>query len=222
MNIIFPVLLTLMSALGGVVSAASYKPLMATLSVGIISVINGIVMPCFIATILFSIIGNMSDTVKIDGFRRFFKTAANWILGGIFTIFTLFITVEGITGAAMDNVAINAVKFAVSSYVPILGGYISDGFDLVLGSIVLIKNAVGFTGVVILLSVILSPVLRIAVFILALKLTAAIAEPIADRRISNMISGLASNMKLLVSAVLGVGFMFFITSMLVIMTANVF
>jgi stage III sporulation protein AE len=222
MNIVFPVLLTLMSALGGNVGAAAYQPLMATLAVGIISVINAVVFPCFIATILFSVIGNMSETVRLEGFRNFFKTSANWLLGGVFTLFMLFVTVKGITGAALDGVTINALKFAVSSYVPILGGYLSDGFDLVLGSLVLIKNATGFTSVIILLTMLFSPIIKIAIFVLALKLLAAITEPVADARISKMISGLASNMKLLIASVLGVGFMFFLVVMLVIMTANVF
>jgi stage III sporulation protein AE len=222
MNIVFPVLLTLMSALGGNVGAAAYQPLMATLAVGIISIINAAVFPCFIATILFSVIGNMSETVKLEGFRNFFKTSANWLLGGIFTLFMLFVTVKGITGAALDGVTVNALKFAVSSYVPILGGYLSDGFDLVLGSLVLIKNAVGFTSVIIMLTMLFSPIIKIAVFALALKLLAAITEPVADARISKMISGLASNMKLLIASISGVGFMFFLVVMLTVMTANVF
>jgi stage III sporulation protein AE len=164
----------------------------------------------------------MSETVRLEGFRNFFKTAANWILGGVFTLFMLFVTVKGVTGASLDGVTVNALKFAVSSYVPILGGYLSDGFDLVLGSLVLIKNAVGFTSVVIMLAAIFSPLIKIAVFILALKLLAAVTEPIADARISKMISGLASNMKLLIASVLGVGFMFFLVVMLAVMTANVF
>ncbi|MDR3293017.1 MAG: stage III sporulation protein AE [Clostridiales bacterium] len=221
MDILFPVLLTLITALGGAVSVSAYQPLMAVLAVTIVSVISGIIVPCFIAAILFSLVGNMSETVKLEGFRSFFKTAANWLLGGMFGLFTLFVSVEGITGAALDNVTVSAVKFAVSSYVPILGGYLSDGFDLVLGSVVLIKNALGFTGIMIMLSVILAPVIKMAVFILVLKLTAAIAEPISDKRISKMISSLASNMKLLITSVLGVGFMFFLTVMLVIMTGNV-
>jgi stage III sporulation protein AE len=122
----------------------------------------------------------------------------------------------------LDGVAVNAVKFAVSSYVPVLGGYLSDGFDLFLGSLVLIKNAVGFTSVIIMLTALFAPIIKIAVFVLALKLLAAITEPIADGRISKMISGLASNMKLLTASVLGVGFMFFLVVMLVVMTANVF
>ncbi|MDR1940314.1 MAG: stage III sporulation protein AE [Clostridiales bacterium] len=222
MNILFPLLLTFMSALGGTIGAAAYQPLMATLAVTIIAIINAVILPCFIASIIFSIIGNMSETVRLEGFRRFFKSAANWLLGGVFTLFMLFVTAKGITGAAVDGVTVDAVKFAVSSYVPVLGGYLSDGFDLVMGSMVLIKNALGYTGIMVLLSMLLSPVVKMTVFILALKLTAAIAEPIADKRISKMISGLASNMQLLISSVLGVGFMFFVTVMLVVMTANAF
>ncbi|MDR2047010.1 MAG: stage III sporulation protein AE [Clostridiales bacterium] len=222
MNIVFPVLMTLMSALGGSVGAAAYQPLMAALAVGIISIIDAVIMPCFMATIIFSVVGNISETVKLESFGSFFKSAANWLLGSVFALFTLFVTVKGITGAAIDSVTVNAVKFAVSGYVPILGGYLSDGFDLMLGSLVLIKNAVGLTGVIVMLSTVLAPIVKIAVFALALKLTAAIAEPIADKRVSRMLSGLASNMRLLVAAVAGTGFMFFLTVMLVIMTANIF
>ena len=114
----------------------------------------------------------------------------------------------------------NAAKFAVSSYVPILGGYLSDGFDLLTASLVLVKNAVGVTGVAVLAAVVLFPLLQLAAFILGLRLTAAITEPIGDTRTSSVLGALADNTGLPVTALVGVGFMFFVILMLVIGSFN--
>jgi stage III sporulation protein AE len=220
MNVIFPILLTLLAALGGATSATTYQPLMAALSVTIVNIITYVVFPLFVASVIFSIVGNISKDTPLNKFSSFFRDLGSWILKGLFGLFTAVTAIFGVTGAAIDNVSIGALKFAVSSYVPILGGYLSDGFDLVMGSLVLIKNAIGFTAVIVLISLILAPVAQILVFVLSLKLAAAILEPIADPRISTMLSAVAKNMKLLITAVLGVGFMFFALVMLVMMTLN--
>jgi len=57
---------------------------------------------------------------------------------------------------------------------------------------------------------------------LALRFIAAVAEPIADKRISAALGQLAKNMSLLVTSILGVAFMFFTVVMLVMMTGNIF
>jgi len=93
---------------------------------------------------------------------------------------------------------------------------------MIMGSLVLIKNAVGFTGIIVLLYLVLAPILKIVVFILALRFLAAVAEPIADKRISTALGQLAKNMSLLITSILGVSFMFFSVIMLVMMTGNVF
>jgi len=111
-------------------------------------------------------------------------------------------------------------KFAISSYVPILGGYLSDGFDLVLASVVLVKNSVGLCGVLIMISIILAPIVSIIIFQLGLRLIAGIIQPIGDSRMSEIISAISDNLTLLIVAIMGMAFMFFIMVTLVIMTCN--
>ena len=98
--------------------------------------------------------------------------------------------------------------------------YVSDGFDLVTASLVLVKNAVGVTGVAVLLAVVLFPLVRLASYILALRLAAAVTEPMGDKRTSEVLAALADNSTLLVTALVGVGFMFFVVLMLVIGSFN--
>ena len=70
------------------------------------------------------------------------------------------------------------------------------------------------------LAVVLFPLTRLAAYILALRLTAAVTEPMGDSRTSSVLAALADNSSLLVTALVGVGFMFFILLMLVIGSFN--
>ena len=220
MEVIFPITITLVTALGGVVSSGIYSPLMAMLSMGISSIIKGVVLPCFIATMALTIVGYISKNVRLDKLTKFFKSSGTFILGFVFSVFASLVTLQGITGAVSDNISIKSAKFAISSYVPILGGYLSDGFDLVMASVVLVKNAVGMCGVVIVLSMVLAPVINIALYILGLRLVSGIIEPIADKRMSKILYGISENLTLLISVLLGMAFMFFLMMTLVILTCS--
>ncbi len=220
MDIVFPVLITLVTSLGGVVTAGIYQPMMAILSVGCSGIINAFIMPCFIATMVLSIVGYISNNVRLEKLTKFFKSAGGVVLGCVFSLFMTFVTIQGITGAVADNISVKSAKFAISSYVPILGGYLSDGFDLVLASVVLVKNSIGMCSVLIMISIVLAPVINIAIFLLGLRLISGIIEPIGDKRMSEILYAISENLTLLIAAILGMAFMFFLMVGLVIMTCN--
>lgn len=220
MEVIFPIMLTLVTALGGIATTATYSPMMTVLSVGVAKIISNIVLPCFIATMALSIVGFISKDIKLNKLTKFFKSAGEIIIGVVFGLFTTFVTTNGISGAITDNISIKSAKFAIASYVPILGGYLSEGLDLAVASVMLVKNAIGVGGVIFMLSIILAPVVKILIFSLGLKLVAGIIEPIGNKRMSEIIYVISKNLTLLVVAILGMAFMFFIMIILIMLTCN--
>ena len=221
MDALFPILLTLMTALGGTTSVSVYQPAMALLSGTIMNVFSYILLPIFIFSIVFSVVSNLSSTVKLDKFTSFFTSLFKWLMGLVFTIFTAFLSIQGITAGTIDGISIRTAKYAIKSYVPILGGYLADGLSLILASSSLIKNAVGGAGLLLLVSTIISPLLELIIFMLALKLIAAIIEPLGGGQVANFASSLAKSMSLLISLIIAVAFIYFIMLALVMCTANV-
>ncbi len=217
----FPVLLTLLAGLGSSVSVATYQPMMAVLGGGIMELISRVVVPAFIACEVFSVVGNLSGNVKLTKMNKLFRSSSTWLVGIAFGLFGTFLTVGGISGGVADKLGYNVAKFALSSYVPILGGYVSDGFDLVASSLVLVKSAFGYTAVAVLVCVVLFPVVKLVAFLISMRLASAIVEPIGDARISNMLSAVADNTSLLITALVGSAFMFFILIMLAVGTVAV-
>lgn len=222
MDAIFPLLLTLLTAVGGTVSVSVYQPAMALLSSVIINLFTYVLMPLFIFSIIFSVVSNLSNTIKLDKFTSFFNSTFKWITGLIFTIFTAFLSIQGITAGSIDGISIKTAKYAIKSYVPILGSYISDGMGVILASSNLIKNAVGASGLFLLLASIITPILQLVLFMLTLKLVSAIIEPLGSKQIANFVSSLSKNMTLLIVTIVGIAFASFITIGLVMCSANIF
>ncbi len=219
-NLAMPILLTFMAATGATTSAKVYSPAVALLSEGVTEIVANVGLPMFIFSVVFSVIGNLSSEIKLEKLSTFFKNVSSWILGITFTVFTGFLAVQGLTASTIDGISIRAAKFATKTYIPILGGYLADGFDLILASCVLIKNSLGVVVLLILLSVVLAPVFSIIVFNLGLQLICALTEPIADPKIVKFLTDIGKNLSILLVCVLAVTFMLFIMVMLIIFSAN--
>ena len=219
-DLIFPILLTIMTALGSVAAASVYQPAVAIFSGAIVQLFTNIIMPLFIFTLVFNVVGNISTNLQLKKFNEFFNSSFKWIVGTTFTVFIGFMSIQGITAGSFDRVSIRTAKFAMRSYIPIMGGYLSDGFNVIMASGVLIKNSVGLAGLILMFATILMPVVQMLVLKLGLNLTAAVLEPIVDKRISNFIMGVSKTLIMLLCTILAVAFMYFIMVGLIISTAN--
>lgn len=222
MDIIFPILLTLVTSIGNVVTVSAFQPAIALLSAGIMQIFTSIMIPLFIFSIVFVVVGNLSPSIKLDKCSKFCLSVFKWIIGIVFTVFIAVLSVQGITAASIDGISIKTAKFALKSYIPILGGYLSDGLNLIVASSVLIKNAVGATGLLLLFATIIVPIVKIVVFSLSLKLVAAIVEPLSENKISNFLYGVSKCLSMLVTCLIAIGFMYLITVGLIMCMANVF
>ena len=221
MDAIFPILLTLLTAVGGSVSASIYQPAMVLLTNVISGFVTYILLPIFIFSIVFSIVSNLSSQIKLDKFSGFLNSTYKWLMGLVFTIFTAFMSLQGISASSVDGISIRTAKYAIKSYVPLLGSYLSDGMGIILASSNLIKNAVGAGGLFLLLATILSPLIDLIVFMLALKLVAGIIEPLGNKEIANFISSISKSLTLLIALIIALAFVYFIMIGLVMCSANI-
>lgn len=219
-NYTFPVFVTLLTALGGTSGVSVLAPVTLMINGAVSGIILAVVMPLFYATVVFTVVGNMSDNVRLGKLTKALKSVGGWILGITFGVITTVVAIQGIVGAGMDTIVLKSAKFALSSYIPILGGYLSEGFDLVLASCVLIKNAFGLAVFAILLSIIVAPLIKILLLSLSLKLVAGLIEPVSDSKISELLYSTASNLNLLLSACAGMAFIVFIILLLVMGAFN--
>ena len=222
MEIIFPILLTLLTSIGSVASVGIYKPLVSVLIQGVSFLFSNFLFPIFIISFVLLVVGNLSTTIKLNKASEFLSSVFKWVVGFVFTMFGAFLTIQGISVARYDGISIKATKFAVKSYIPLIGGYLSDGLDLILCSSVIIKNAIGLVGLVLILLTIISPIIKIVVLKFGLQLVSAILEPIGNSGVSNFTSGCSKVLVYPIVLILSVAFMYLLSVGLIMSTANIF
>ncbi len=215
MQLVYPLLLTLMAASGGAVSAGIFRPAVAFLSSAVCELFTAVVLPSSVVVIVLAFVGSLSDDVRTEKLGALFKSVNKWLIGFSLAIFSLFLTVQGITAAQYDGLTLRAAKYVVSGSVPIVGGFLSGGLELVAAGSILIKNALGSFAVFLLFGTILRPALLFCAFQLFLRLSAAATEP-AGGRISGFLSRLASDSGFFFAALFCVAFLYFLTLMLLI------
>lgn len=220
MQAIFPILLTLIATSGGSVSVAVYQPAVLFLSEVIVRIVAGVVFPLATLMCVLNMAGHMSGEIRLKNFCALFSGVIKWLLGITLAAFTVFLTVQGITSATYDGLSFKAIKYAVSNSVPIIGGFVGGGLDLVIAGCVLIKNSVGICGVLLLAIVLAVPLVQLAAYHLFLRLTAAVTEPMGEANISDFLSSLAGTVNYFTAGLVCTGFMYFITVLLLICSSN--
>ena len=140
----------------------------------------------------------------------------------IFTLITLafcvlvvnnlgLISIQGIYVTSFDKFTVKSAKFAVGSFIPVIGNFVSDSVDILLSSSLLIKNIFGSIGLILLIGICLVPIIKIFSIIIVYKIGAAIVEPIGEDNISSFMDETSKLMTVILVSVLAVLIMFFIT-----------
>lgn len=220
MQTIFPIMLTLLTASGGLTSVTIYKPIVSILCSASSVVFSNYLFPLFVLSFIFLILGNLSKNIKLNKFIDLINSIFKWSLGFVCTFFTIFMSIQGISASKFDSLSIRSTKFAVKSYIPLVGSFISDGFDLILFSSILIKNAVGVVGVILIAFTILAPIIQILALKFGLQLVSAILQPVGNSQIGDFCSGCSKVLVYPIVLILVLSFMFFLSMGLVMVTAN--
>lgn len=216
MQLIFPLMLTLMAASGGTVSAAVCRPAVGFFATNIVSIFYSVVFPITIVIITLSMASSLTKVLKINKFTSFFKSINKWIIGVCISAFGIFFTLQGITAANYDGIVRRTAKYAIGNGIPIVGGFLSGGFDLAVAGSVLIKNALGSMSIFLMIAVIFEPIILLISVNVLLRLTAAITQPFGDGRISDCLEETARNLHYCTAGVLFTAFLYFLSIMLMV------
>lgn len=216
MHAVYPLMLTLMATSGSTLSASIYRPAVAFFSGTIVSTIKSVVLPLSVTILLFSMASNLTKELKIGKFTAFFKSINKWIIGVCVSVFGIFFTLQGLTSASYDGVMRRAAKYAIGNGVPIVGGFLSGGFDLAVAGSVLIKNSLGGMSIFLLVFALFEPIVLLISVNVLLRLTAAIAQPFGDSRISDFLGETADNLHYLSASLLFTAFLYFLTIILMV------
>ncbi|MCY0869593.1 MAG: stage III sporulation protein AE [Firmicutes bacterium] len=215
-----PVVLALIAASGGISSAAVFHPLIvfAVDSVGL--AVKTLILPLIFLSAALYIVSSLTDRYQVTELAKLLQTITVTALGGMLTVFLGVMTVEGSLSAVADGVTMRSAKFVTGNLIPIVGKALSDATEMVAGASLLLKNATGIAGAVLLLAICAFPAIKILALALAYSGSAALLQPLGDTPAIAAVAAVGRSLVLVFAALAAVGLMFFFSLVIAISATN--
>lgn len=220
LNSLLPILLSLMITTGNIVTASTIQPILLMVITFIGNFISSVLLPLILIGTALGIISKISDKVQISKLSKFFKSSVVWVLGIVLTIFVGILSLEGTLTSSVDGLTAKTTKAVVTSTIPVVGKILGETVDAVLGCSNILKNAVGFVGIFVVISISILPIIKLAIMSISFNLTAALSEPIADKKIVSVLEQMGDTFKVLLGMVIAISVMLIIGLTLVIKITN--
>ena len=220
MNILIPLLISLMIYTGSITTSGVLEPIILFLINFIGNMIQTLIIPIVLVFTSLIVISKISDNVQIDKLSKFLKSGVVWFFGIVLTIFVAVISLEGTLSSSVDGITAKTTKAVVSSAIPVVGKILGDAVDTVLGCGIILKNAVGVIGIMIVVGICIMPILKLGIFTMAYKLMAAICEPIADKNITSLLDQIGDVYKIFLAILCSISVMLIVGTALVVKISN--
>lgn len=194
---LFPLLLTLMAAVGGSAGATLMQPAVVAAAGSMTGLIRHVTLPLATVAGVLTMLCHLGDGLRLDRLASLAHRAATWTLGLCFTVFIAVLMTRGVTAAAVDGVTLRTAKYALDNLIPVVGGLFADTVDTLVGSSMLVQGALGVTGLMLVLSWAMSPLCQTLCAALAYQLASALMQPVADGELARCIGDFSRVLMLL-------------------------
>ncbi len=219
-NLLMPLLLTLMIYTGSIATSSILEPVILFAINLIGNLIKDILIPVVFIIGIFSIISKISERIQIEKLSKFLRSSVVWVLGIILTIFVGVVSLEGTLSSSVDGITAKTAKTAVSTVIPVVGKILGDVVDSVLGCGIILKNAVGIVGVIIIIGICIMPIIKIATLCIMYSLASAIVQPVADGKIVKILDEMGGVFKLLLGILCALSVLLIVGITLVVRISN--
>ncbi|MFV9567604.1 stage III sporulation protein AE [Thermoanaerobacter mathranii] len=221
MQSMLPVLITLLVSVGAFTSAAFFHPVVIVTVQFIAHLMRDFILPIILLMTAVKIVGNISEKFSLNKMGDFLKTLSTASISILLSIFLGVITIQGLSSSMADGVLSRTAKYTVGAFLPVVGGLLSDSVDAVIGASLLIKGAVGIYGLIAIVIISAMPLIKLFSLIIIYRFTAAVIEPISDKRIVNCLSEVATSLTYVFGVLASVTVMMFFTITAIIGTASI-
>lgn len=153
---------------------------------------------------------NLSKEDMLSKLAGLLELIIKWTLRSLLAAVIGFQAIQGLIVPVADQVKRSTV-FKASSALPGVGNAIGSVAETVIGAGILLKNAIGVAGLVVIIVICSIPMVQLTVVTLIYRFSSAALQPISDKRIIECISASAKSAEMLLQCVLVGAILFLLT-----------
>ncbi|MEM1483830.1 hypothetical protein V6615_03005 [Oscillospiraceae bacterium PP1C4] len=215
-----PIFSSVITVSGQPVTATTYTAFLFAACQVVSQIVSSTLVPLMGIYLAFCIAGNLAPGIDITSVARVIKSVVSWALGLLLTLFVGFLSLQTMVASGSDTVATKTAKFLIGSFVPVVGGALSDAFIATQGYMKLLKTTVGVFGILVAMMTFLPVFLQTTLWYLTMNITAAISEMLGIKQVAEILKSSATTLGVLIAVILCFALLVIISTSLVLITST--
>lgn len=221
MNCYVPVYTSVLLTSGNSMSATAYNVAMFSVCQIVSYLANEIIIPVISFSMCLCIVGAINPELAFGKVVNGIKKIIQWILGTLMTITVAVLGIQSVIGASADTVATKTAKYAMSTFVPFIGGAVSETYLTVKSSLGIIRSGIGSIGIIIVLFFTIKPVVIILLGKFSVNICEIVSDMLDEKEMSGFMSNLSGMMSMLLSTIVSISIVFIVsTALLLVVCSN--
>lgn len=177
-----------------------------------------VVIPSINIYLIISMANNLSKEDLLSKLSELMAGVIKWVLRSLLAVVVGFNAIQGLILPVADDLK-KSVFMKAAGAIPGVGDILGGVTESILGAGILLKNAIGIVGVIIIIIVCAVPIFKLVTTMLIYKISCAAVQPISDKRMLNCVNSSAEASALLLETVF-VGAVLFLLTITIIASST--
>lgn len=221
MLIFIPVMAGIMLTMGQSLQAAGSYTMVMGAGTAVSQISNNILVPLLNTFLGISVVSGISQRVNLNGFCELINKVLKWVLTFTMSVFTAILTMQSIISSSADSAGVKATRFAISSFVPLVGGALSEAYQTVRGCMGMLKSGVGVFAILATGTIYLPAIISCVLWLVAINIAIALAGVFDMGDIIKLLKSVTTVINSLIAILLCCMIIFIVSSAIMLMAGGV-
>lgn len=221
MLIFIPVMAGIMLTIGQSLQAAGSYTMVMGAGTAVSQISNNILVPLLNTFLGISVVSGISQRVNLNGFCELINKVLKWVLTFTMSVFTAILTMQSIISSSADSAGVKATRFAISSFVPLVGGALSEAYQTVRGCMGMLKSGVGVFAILATGTIYLPAIISCLLWLAAINIAIALAGVFDMGDIIKLLKSVTTVINSLIAILLCCMIIFIVSSAIMLMAGGV-
>ena len=219
MSVFGPVYFLAVSLAKGSVTAGAFYNLLVFVIYLVEVMMLKILLPVIRIYMMMRVLNFLSEEEYLGKFSEVLGMLTEWILKALLAFVVGLNLIQGMLHPAIDAMKRSAITKGAEA-IPGVGDLLGGMTEVTIAVLVLIKNGIGMAGAMICVLLCLVPFFQMLIVTFLYKLTAAILEPVSDKRMIGCIEAVGDGSRLLMKVIATMSMLFLLTIAIVSACSN--
>lgn len=216
MTLYIPIMGGLMLSAGEAISGTSYCTAMMTAAQTISALSANLFLPLLNIFLGVSVMSSISPRMRLSSLCDMLYKVCKWTMTFCMSVFVSVLTFQSVITTRADGAGGRALKFAVSSFVPVVGGALGESLASVRGGLKLLKSGSGVFMIFGIAFMFLPVLIRCLLWIFSLNISASIGDILGTDSVCKLLHSVSKVVSTITAVLLCVMTVFILSTVLIL------